>query len=67
MFHWRKSPDRDAEIERLERRVAALESRLGPTRVEPDSHPLEAALASLGRVVRRAAANAERAEDMTRR
>ena len=74
MFHWRKSPDRDAHIERLERRVAALEARLsrdtdtGPTRAaDSDSGPLESALASLGRVVARAAANAEHAEGVTRR
>jgi endonuclease III len=65
MFHWRKSPDRDTHIERLERRVAALEARLSrdtetATRApDSDSGRLESALASLGRVVARAAANAE--------
>jgi hypothetical protein len=74
MFHLRKSAVRDPDIERLERRVAALEARLsreadsGPTRAaDSDSGPLESALASLGRVVARAAANAEHAGDVTRR
>jgi hypothetical protein len=69
MFHWRIFPDRASDIERLERRVAALEARLGrrDTDAEPGSGRLEAALASLGRVVERAAANAEHAESVTRR
>lgn len=63
MFLW----DRASDIERLERRVAALEARLGRDDVDPGPHRLEAALASLGRVVERAAANAERDERMTGR
>jgi hypothetical protein len=66
MFQWRKSADRHPDIERLERRVAALEAKLGRDDAAPDPRPLEAALASLGRVVARAAANAERAEGVTR-
>jgi hypothetical protein len=55
MFLWRISPDRASDIERLERRVAAIEARLGLLRDdnEPGTHRLEAALASLQRVIER--------------